>query len=114
MRPRKETGRDTWACRLVGGSQNPHGHYSQTGAGVNGSQGIANSCVGSVSNRKSEAKPIDECHNRRLMALRLVLPIRKPASPAPKGFIPGCGEGIAGDICWSPSTKANPPSIIAI
>jgi uncharacterized membrane protein YgdD (TMEM256/DUF423 family) len=24
MRPRQSTGRDTWACRLVGGSQNPH------------------------------------------------------------------------------------------
>src|SRR3977135_4526999 len=24
MRPREKTGRDTWACRLVGGSQNPH------------------------------------------------------------------------------------------
>src|ERR1700716_2374262 len=23
MRPREKTGRDTWACRLVGGSQNP-------------------------------------------------------------------------------------------
>jgi hypothetical protein len=24
MRPREKTGRDAWACRLVGGSQNPH------------------------------------------------------------------------------------------
>ena len=29
-----ETGRDTWACRLMGGSQNPHEpYYSETGAG---------------------------------------------------------------------------------
>src|SRR5579872_5025895 len=27
MRPREKTGRDTWACRLVGGSQNPHELY---------------------------------------------------------------------------------------
>ena len=30
----RDTGRDTWACRLVGGSQGPHkAHYSETGAG---------------------------------------------------------------------------------
>jgi hypothetical protein len=41
----ENTGRDTWACRLMGRSQNPHApHYSQNAVGCQcGLRGTANS-----------------------------------------------------------------------